>query len=57
MEMHEQGDHHNDRSSQGKTASFGAVLLQVMLMDLVFSLDSVINVIGMADGSRSWWRC
>ena len=51
IEMHElvEGDHHNDHSSQGKTASFGAVLLQVMLMDLVFSLDSVITAVGMAD--------
>ena len=39
MEMHElvEGDHHADQSSHGKTASFGGVLLQVMLMDLVFS--------------------
>ena len=48
MEMHElvEGDHHDDHSSQGKTASFGSVLLQVMLMDLVFSLDSVITAVG-----------
>ena len=51
MEMHElvEGDHHDDQSSRGKTASFSAVLLQVMLMDLVFSLDSVITAVGMAD--------
>ena len=28
--------------------SFGAVLFQIMLLDLVFSLDSVITAVGMA---------
>ena len=51
MEMHElvEGDAHHKSSSLGKTASFGSVLVQVMLMDLVFSLDSVITAVGMAD--------
>ena len=31
------------------TASVGSVLVQVMLLDLVFSLDSVITAVGMAD--------
>ena len=32
-----------------KTATFGAVLVQIALLDLVFSLDSVITAVGMAD--------
>ena len=32
-----------------KTATFGAVLFQIALLDLVFSLDSVITAVGMAD--------
>jgi predicted tellurium resistance membrane protein TerC len=31
------------------TATFGSVLVQVMLLDVVFSLDSVITAVGMAD--------
>ena len=30
-------------------ASFGAVILQIMILDVVFSLDSVITAIGMVD--------
>jgi len=29
-------------------ASFGAILVQIMLLDIVFSLDSVITAVGMA---------
>ncbi len=31
------------------TASFGAVLLQIVLLDIVFSLDSVLTAVGMAN--------
>jgi len=30
-------------------ASFGAVILQIMLIDMVFSLDSIITAVGMVD--------
>ena len=33
-------------------ASFGSVIAQVMILDIVFSLDSVITAIGMADDLR-----
>lgn len=32
----------------GATVSFGTVLVQIMLLDVVFSLDSVITAVGMA---------
>ncbi|GMA31186.1 TerC family protein [Litorihabitans aurantiacus] len=31
------------------TATFGAILIQILLMDLVFSFDSVITAVGMVD--------
>jgi predicted tellurium resistance membrane protein TerC len=31
------------------TATFGAILVQILLMDLVFSFDSVITAVGMVD--------
>jgi predicted tellurium resistance membrane protein TerC len=44
----EGGDH-----GTGKVAaSFASVIVQVMLLDVVFSLDSVITAIGMADDIR-----
>jgi predicted tellurium resistance membrane protein TerC len=36
----------------GKGKSFGAVVVQIMLLDIVFSLDSVITAVGMA--SEFW---
>jgi predicted tellurium resistance membrane protein TerC len=46
--------HHNLEGDEGhgaavKVASFGAVIAQIMVLDLVFSLDSVITAIGMAE--------
>jgi predicted tellurium resistance membrane protein TerC len=38
-----------DHGSGKAVATFGAVIGQVMLLDIVFSLDSVITAIGMAD--------
>jgi len=32
-----------------KTVSFGGIVLQVMVLDIVFSLDSVITAVGMAE--------
>ncbi|KAB2854267.1 MAG: TerC family protein, partial [Bauldia sp.] len=33
----------------GKAAAFGAVIVQILLLDIVFSLDSVITAVGMTD--------
>lgn len=46
--------HSNLEGAQGHASarvapSFGAVLLQIVLLDIVFSLDSVITAVGMAD--------
>jgi predicted tellurium resistance membrane protein TerC len=35
-----------------RVASFGAILVQIMLLDIVFSLDSVITAVGMAKDVR-----
>lgn len=37
-----------DTSKQPATTKFGAVLLQIMALDIIFSLDSVITAVGMA---------
>lgn len=44
-----EGDHAADQVKTPRKVSFGSVLLQIMLLDLVFSLDSVITAVGMAD--------
>ena len=41
----EQG--HQDESEAGKKVSFTGVIIQIMLLDVVFSLDSVITAVGL----------
>ena len=43
-----EGEHSEDRNVSG-TATFGAVITQIVILDLVFSLDSVITAVGMVD--------
>jgi predicted tellurium resistance membrane protein TerC len=47
MEGHEEGP-----GSKAVKATFTAVILQIMLVDLVFSLDSIITAVGMVDDVR-----
>lgn len=48
MEIHEKLEGAEEHGSSVKAASFGAVLVQIALLDIVFSLDSIITAIGMA---------
>lgn len=41
------GGEEEEVASKAKGASFGAVIFQIIVLDLVFSLDSVISAIGM----------
>jgi predicted tellurium resistance membrane protein TerC len=43
-----EGGHGKD-GKQGATASFASVIVQIMILDVVFSLDSVITAVGMVD--------
>ena len=40
---------HTDTAAAGRRGVFAAVLLQILLLDIVFSLDSVITAVGMAE--------
>ena len=48
-EIHEKVEGDEAHASRGAVSSFGGVIVQVFLLDVVFSLDSVITAIGMAD--------
>ena len=49
-EIHEKfDDTHRDPKVSDKVASFGSVVFQIIIIDLVFSLDSVITAVGMVD--------
>lgn len=49
FEIHErlQGGGHGNKEGKA-VASFGAILVQIAILDIVFSLDSVITAVGMA---------
>ena len=49
MEIHEKLEGVEGSRSAKVAPSFGAVIVQIMLLDIVFSLDSVITAVGMAD--------
>jgi predicted tellurium resistance membrane protein TerC len=48
-EIHEKLEGHEAAESNVKVTSFASVIVQIMLLDIVFSLDSVITAVGMAD--------
>jgi predicted tellurium resistance membrane protein TerC len=48
-EMHGQLEGDEGHSSARVAASFAAVIIQILLLDIIFSLDSVITAVGMAD--------
>jgi len=49
LEIHEKLEGKEGHSSAKVKASFAGVLIQIMLLDIVFSLDSVITAVGMAN--------
>jgi predicted tellurium resistance membrane protein TerC len=49
LEIHERLEGEEGHSSARVAPSFASVILQIMLLDIVFSLDSVITAVGMAD--------
>jgi predicted tellurium resistance membrane protein TerC len=48
-EIHEKLEGEEGEASSRVAASFSAVLVQILLLDVVFSLDSVITAVGMAN--------
>jgi predicted tellurium resistance membrane protein TerC len=50
-EIHDklEGEEHHDESKPVRHASFTGVIAQILLLDIVFSLDSVITAVGMAE--------
>ena len=49
MEIHEKLEGVEDVSPNRVGTTFGAVIIQILLLDIVFSLDSIITALGMAE--------
>lgn len=50
-EIHKQMEGHADGHGEKAPASFSGVLVQIALLDVVFSLDSVITAVGMSEST------
>jgi predicted tellurium resistance membrane protein TerC len=48
-EIHNSLEGEEDHAGKKVAASFGAVIAQILVLDIVFSLDSVITAVGMTD--------
>ncbi len=48
-EIHDRLEGDEGHASKKVPSSFGSVIIQIMLLDIVFSLDSVITAVGMVD--------
>jgi predicted tellurium resistance membrane protein TerC len=48
MEIHEKLEGEEEHVVARAGATFGAVIVQILLLDIVFSLDSIITALGMA---------
>jgi predicted tellurium resistance membrane protein TerC len=48
-EIHEKLEGEKHQAQGGKKAALGTILVQIILLDIVFSLDSVITAVGMSD--------
>ena len=51
-EIHQSMEGEEEHGSSAVKATFAAVILQIMVIDLVFSLDSIITAVGMVDDVR-----
>ncbi len=49
LEIHHKLEGEEGQRSTKVAASFSSVIIQIMLLDIVFSLDSVITAVGMVD--------
>jgi predicted tellurium resistance membrane protein TerC len=52
-EIHEKVDHKGEEEKDLKTSaakSFGNVIVQILLIDLIFSIDSILTAVGMTNG-------
>ncbi len=49
MEIHQLTEGEEGHASRAVKASFAAIILQIIVIDMVFSLDSIITAVGMVD--------
>jgi predicted tellurium resistance membrane protein TerC len=59
-EIHDklEGEDGHESGGPARVAKMGSVIIQIMLMDIIFSLDSVITAVGMVEQKQVqvWWH-
>lgn len=53
-EIHEKLEGPSEEHKAGKSVSFIGVLVQIALLDIIFSLDSIITAVGMVEADKLW---
>jgi len=48
-EIHGKLEGENEEEEKSKVASFGVILVQIVLIDIVFSFDSILTAVGLSD--------
>jgi predicted tellurium resistance membrane protein TerC len=48
-EIHQDIEGEPDAMASGATAAFGAIIAQIIVIDMIFSIDSIITAVGIAD--------
>jgi predicted tellurium resistance membrane protein TerC len=48
-EIHSTVELEDEEAATGEVAGFGSIIMQIVLLDMVFSLDSVITAVGLTD--------
>jgi len=48
-EIHQDIEGEQDEASGSSAASFGGIILQIIAIDLIFSVDSIVTAVGIAD--------
>jgi len=48
-EIHQLLEGEEESAGSGRTASFASIILQIMVIDIIFSLDSIITAVGMVN--------
>ncbi len=50
MEIHESVEgEHGEEGAKGPVLSFSSAIIQIMMLDIIFSIDSVITAVGLSD--------
>lgn len=57
IEIYDKSEGSHETLHQPKAAKFGSVIVQIIMMDIIFSLDSVITAVGMVkQGEGQTWQ-